>query len=699
MTDISSTAVRISVESSGSRGPTRTRLAALVGRWKEHLKSHTVTEEETFAKNKQQLNRKDVVALLNYAVWHADSRGDLAFPMAMEKFHNLGQDEQAKVIRKMEKELCYHSHYSFESAEKARGARMVSDFFAEAVKNLPKDSDGMPVVSPYWRAVEALETLIHDGSIAAPAAARALWNMAYPALRSNLMPGVGGMQGLSNLEYPAPNGYDFWNLLLQDSASRPAAIEELLKAGYDSTRPPATLEDLLNFGQAVDIKKHGWGILRLNISTMGRDIAMSKSENKTRFLLQLVSDGDPYISCAAFWSAIYHDGMPEDFRNAAVSRFSYYSKRISELSMALEESRAATLLLQHTEEPPGLSGTVMEIKGPILLKLRETAARFNALRKELEETRLQQSMVNEFWIITECKRVLEHTDEKRFDAIPQIINIYTHGRRGVARPQLTPMVLDLIREVSEILKGMPAETGSRTVYHERAALMFAELLIATDPSSGNGARGRMLETLSGMLRSDDERRFYAASALFRFGYETAIHSNIEVFKNEGALFMLPIKDNDPAYLCKELTDVARAMVKEVIEPAGTTWSIKSRRPPQDREMALGILNAMLNPMIPVHGMLPGAGFFLDNLSLACLSGIPIEKLVREAELPEKLIRDGAKKAFQPVPEISIHNLQTPRLKRIHLENRPSGRVLPPGTERSKTDDFRQHRPMGDRMRR
>jgi hypothetical protein len=140
--------------------------------WKERFAAHTATEGEILAKTERQFAAKSATALLNYAIWHDDSRGDLAFVTAMGKFRDLDRDEQAEVMRKMQKELGYHSRITFDPIANARGARVIADFFAQAVEMLPKDAEGRPEVAPYQHAV-ALFADILEGGPAGPGAG--LW--------------------------------------------------------------------------------------------------------------------------------------------------------------------------------------------------------------------------------------------------------------------------------------------------------------------------------------------------------------------------------------------------------------------------------------------------------------------------------------------------------------------------------------------
>lgn len=647
--------------------------AQLFAYWKERFTSHAANEEETLAKKERQFVRESPRKLLNYAIWHDSPAGDLAFSMAVGKFRSLGRDEQATIIRKMEKELCYHSQFSFENAAKTRGARVISDFFAEAAETLRKDGNGLPGTSQYRLAVECLESVLSDHSKASPAAARALWNLKYPGLDSRLAPGVGGMCSLRGLDYPACGSYYFWSALLRDSTSRPAAIEKLLEAG-----------------PTADVKQHGWDALRLHIFVVGRDIATSKSEKKAEFLLKLVSDSDPNISAEALWSALYLDKITDDFKLAANERYLFYSKRMAELNLALEKPRAMAVFLYNLENNPELYAAVKPGESE-LAKIRETAAQINPLTTEYAEATFHMSMANEFQIIAESKQAIENTDGKRFEAVSQIISVYLQGR-----PQLAPMVQGLAQEVSEIMKDAPAETGSRTPYHEKAALAFADLLIVTNPANGNGSRGRMLETLTGMLQYDDERRFYAANALIRLGAEMSARSGIRVYNFGGALFLTAEK-GDRMPMRKELAEIAQAMVNEAVEASGAA---KARRSMEDREMAARILEALLTPIIPVQVLAPGTDPFVNRISTAWANDIPVVRMIDEAQLPKTLLRDAASKvSLDAEPKMEVSGLPTDGQRHVLHLGTEAARALPPGVEHSRRDAFRLRKPLGAPARR
>jgi len=703
MADAPTTIARM--EPAGAIKPLVRGMAAVFAHWKASSSVFTAVDAAPLAKTGRQLARKDATALLNYAIWHADSRGELAFVMAIEKFHAIGPGKQATVIRKMEKELCYHSQYSFESADKAYGAKVVCDFFAEAAKILPKDNDGMPDVSPYWRAVEALETILSDGSIAAPAAAGALWNMAYPALNSDLLPSAGGMKILSNLEYPVCGSPEFWSVLLQDGKSRPAAIETLLDAGPGDASGESS-----------------WSVLRSRLLALGPDIARSKSEKKIDFLLQSVSDKSPRIAEAALWSAVYLDPIPEQFIRAAErvdSVDSFHFNRVRVLSWALNQSAQVTspgnsgsnyqafsiTLRSNSQVWDGILRKTHERLEPFSRDynpgqlwadaLRKTASEVSPTASEYADLTLLFSAAKDFRLIAEYKRVLEHPGEERFETIQELARLYAGTTPQMGRPQLKPMVMGLICEVSGILKDMPAESCA---YNEKAALAFAELLLVTDPAHGNGARNRMLETLVGMLNCGNEQRFYAADALIRLNAVTAFRSGIQGFNIGGTTFLKPTMYGNPMNLRNELTETARAMLTEALHPLYSDGPIKLLLPTDDRELAGRILDSMLKPKIPVWLMMPGAESYRDYLSVACVSGISMENLMYEVQ-NAKLLEDAARKASHSTPPISVSIPQSPEQKRLHLETGPANGVLPIETTCSKPDDFRQHGPLGDQIRR
>lgn len=467
-------------------------------------------DEDITEHKEQEFSKMGAVKLLNYAISHADKYGDLAFSKAMEKFRALGtggqvREAQVEVIRSMEKALGYHSSFTFESHEKMRGAKVIADFFAAVAEVLPMDKDGGPDTTPYIKALNALaritEREIEAGQSSENevmlAVTKALWNLGYPAHSSYRR-----------------STYDFWTAMLRESASRPFLVEKFLE-----------MEPCDNS------EEHGWTALRENIAIAGIDVARSRSEKKVDFLRSMISDDDRQVVAEAFQSAVYLDKIPADFELEARSRGSFCSMRAGELVVAFgNATRAAAAVqarqmqgmqnLKNVNTGPGLGGipTIAPAPDPAIVKAEEELARqVEPLNTELAETVSHLSVMQEFLAIAECKRILKHTDEKRFEAIPTLLEIYRQGR-----PHLKPMIESTMEDVSTILLSPPGETDhvSRE-YREKAALAFVDLLIVTNPRNGGQARGQMLETLSGMLQHNDDRRFVAANHLIRLGSEGA----------------------------------------------------------------------------------------------------------------------------------------------------------------------------------
>ncbi len=663
--------------------------------WKEYFPSHTATEDEILAKKERQFATKSAVTLLNYAIWHDNAAGDLAFLTAMGKFRGLGRDEQAKVMRKMQKELDYHSRITFDPLANARGATLIADFFAQAVEMLPKNREGRPEAAPYQHALEVFAAILEGGPAigayeAATAAAKVLWNL-YPGHDAHLRPGVHGMINLLRLGSPAYGSFSFWSALLQDSTSRPAAIEKLLE-----------------MGPAENPTEDGWSVLRRHIYSLGRDIAMSRSGMKTEFFRRMILDSDLSVVAWAFQGASYLDeaAMPPDLRNAAAGYYSFHSARIGKLQEQFEKAQAAAKMLRsfgqiakpnallahsacigklqedfekaqaaakmlrsfgQTQKPNALMALYLD-------SLKKTAAQLEPLSAELGEAILMMSATREFHMISGCKPFLKCNDDRKLWAAQQILQLYREGRH-----HLTPMILGLTKELSEVMTSATAETdGAYRSYRENTAIVLTELLIATDPRNCNGAMGRTLETLSNMLQHNDYSRFRAATAFTRLGAEMVKRSNTTTMEIGGAGRFL-LRDN-ALPLRKELTDTARAMVKAGFEPVikvGMGSGLSKESPnPAHQQTAIAILNALIGKHIMRY---TSDGMPSEGISIAEAAGIDVIGMARNVQLRQQQFRHQR------------------RGLRMGIEHEAM-RVLPPGAECSRRDNFRLQ-PLADPARR